>query len=482
MATVSSSDPGLTLRSIFFGVLPATSGGVSCTSTTCTFSGSGTGVPQPLQYFVCETNGSLITPVVSTVNPFCMTTPLFINTTTPLISNPNQMVLVSTAPYYYSNEPNPIESTTYNSAKWDLNCAQSAANTTVFCGVLAVSGFPNDVNAMYTSNGNSGTATPNQIKLGNLPVTVVATRTSGAVVTLSSNGGPIPPSASAATNTLPANAITVGSPSFTVATTGESFIATADVTNASPLQTASGVMTPNPIAISFVDPSAGVCVGNPHSPGPANSNYFRAAWYKLTTAGGGTVTVDTKDSSYDTRLVVISGDPVNSPTSITTVKCDDDLNDTSGNNSLPNTELQAELQFTAAAQSTYYIMASESQGSVVQTGSSTSTAAPLSYDPVLSLSVTTTGISSTISPTQVPIAFGSQAVNTTSSTMPITITAMGNLTNLKFTASSGFIASAGTCGTTWQTRPVALQLSPSTQTALPRSPEHSRLLRRASSA
>ena len=86
-----------------------------------------------------------------------------------------------------------------------------------------------------------------------------------------------------------------------------------DVTAALPQENpATGTMATTPACQPrFRLTPAMTCSGNPLDPTTINSslyiNYFRAAWYKLATTTAGTVIADTKGSSYDTRVMVVTG-------------------------------------------------------------------------------------------------------------------------------------------------------------------------------
>jgi hypothetical protein len=80
------------------------------------------------------------------------------------------------------------------------------------------------------------------------------------------------------------------------------------------------------------------------SPSCGSTSRNNSVWYRLTTAGSGSVTVDTFGSSYDTILTAWTG----SPGALSQVVCNDDF---SG--------LQSLITFTAAAGTTYYFMVSD---------------------------------------------------------------------------------------------------------------------------
>ena len=427
--TLTSSDPGLRLTSILLGAIPTMGPGSSAT--------------QPVNYLACSQATAPPNPTYYTLyaatQTFCMGP-----------NNTNVLEIATAGNGLYAYDPAVIINGAANTVKWDTNCVPSAANVPTECAVLAVGGFPDDVNnVICTSAGNCSNATQdvedgNGLYLGNLPVTVVATTSAGTIVTATVNSGPTPQAAPAATNTLPANATSITSPSFSTAV---------DVTAALPQQNpTTGTMASTPaVPLAFTvpgNPSPITCSGNPLDTTTINSlyaNYFRAAWYKLTTTAGGTVIADTKGSSYDTRVIVLSGDPINNPAGVTAVACDDDL-PLAKSAAFDPRQLQGAVNFTAAANSTYYIMVSEAPGvagNSVNAGT-LAAATPLSSDPILALSVTSSPFIANPSTLQ----FAAQAISTTSSAQQITLTVDAAVSGFIYSASPGFLVSTPDCTAT----------------------------------
>jgi hypothetical protein len=294
-------------------------------------------------YVVCDPNnlGAI---------PECVSSPLL---------NPNSFPSVL--------EPTAIALSDTTTTRWDFSQLTDGNSLT-----LLVAGFPSEF-AGIDNIPNSNSLAPTSFSASNF--LAVVKDASNKTLTA---GGLALSTARVATNDLFANATAISSSPFS------DFI---DTSTAEPQEIlsgngAGGQLNPQQDPIPQ-DPNP-VNLGTPCAISwPSGSNrVFRSVWYKFSAAAGGSVTISTDGTRYDTGVYVFTGSTSNP----VTVACNDD-----GINSSFSIQ-SSDVTFTASSGQTYYIMVSEVPPPVGQDQNSNAIADPLANDATLKFSLVANGV------------------------------------------------------------------------------------------
>ena len=205
------------------------------------------------------------------------------------------------------------------------------------------------------------------------------------------------------------------------------------------------------------DPVSGCYDGGDGTTAFSNNAQFktyRSVWYALNAQNPGSVEINTDSSRYDTRVDVFSGKPTSSSTSIA---CNDDYTPPHCQICTSITHQQSDVLLSLAAKGTYYIMVSETAkppGSVVLSDGDlipvnndgqppyTAGTIPLAASAILTVNVTTTGLSGDKS----ALNFAAQHVSTTSSALSVNMSApTGSIGSISPQASGDFAISSNGC-------------------------------------
>ena len=282
--------------------------------------------------------------------PYCVSSPLLNPNTSPSVLEPTTIDLADTT-----------------TTRWDFGQFTGGNSLT-----LVIDGFPSEFQTIDIFP-HSNALAPASFTTANF--LAVVKDASNKTLTA---GGLALSTAPAATNDLFANATVISSSPFS------DFI---DTSAAEPQEIlsgngAGGQLNPQQDPIPQ-DPNP-VNAGTPCAISwPSGSNrVFRSVWYKFNAAAGGSVTISTDGSRYDTGVYVFTGSPSNP----VTVACNDD-----GINSDFSIQ-SSDVTFTASSGQTYYIMVSEVPPPVGQDQNNNPIADPLANDATLKFSLVANGV------------------------------------------------------------------------------------------